>query len=235
MKVFILAGGLGMRIRPLFPDVQKCLIPIHGKPFLEWQIKHLIAQGFRDFVICAGYRAEQVMEYFKDGAALDISINYSVRTAEEVQNDTGYAIRIAAPFFHEASLVLNGDTYLPIDYRAFVQAHMRSTEDQHTVASIALVSMPAHEGSGRVMLDGRGRVSAFMEKRSDQGTGFVSAGAYIFEPGIMRYIPEGPSSLERDVFPTLAAERLLQGVPVESGFIDIGTPKGYAALEALLV
>lgn len=230
MRTFILAGGLGTRICPLFPDVQKCLIPIHGRPFLEWQIGYFAAQGFRDFVICIGYRADQITEYFKDGAAWGVSIRYSL---EEMQGGTGYAIRVAERFLDDTSLVLNGDTYLPTDYIKFTRSYLKN-KDKKTAAGIALVSMPAHEGSGRVMLDERGRVSAFMEKGSGQGAGLVSAGAYIFEPGIMRYIPEGPSSLELDVFPALAAAQVLQGVPTEGGFNDIGTPKGYTALETLL-
>ena len=231
MKVFILAGGLGTRIRSLFPDVQKCLIPVHGKPFLEWQLKHLTGQGFRDFVICAGYRSEQIQEYFKDGAEWNVSIQYSI---EDAQSGTGYAVRFAERFLDDTSLVLNGDTYLPVDYGNFLTSHQNASKNG-AVASMALCSMPAHEGSGRVILDESGRISAFMEKQSDQGAGFVSAGAYIFEPGIMSYIPEGPSSLERDVFPALVAKGLLHGVPVEKGFIDVGTPKGYAELEKLLI
>lgn len=230
MRVLILAGGLGTRIRSVFPDMPKCLIPIHGRPFLGWQLKYLSAQGFRDFVICAGYRAEQVKEYVKDGSALGVSIQYSV---EEAQDGTGHAVRVAERFLERTSLVLNGDTYLPIDYAKFLKSY-RKTSSSGVIAGMALTSMQAHEGSGRVMLDESGRISAFMEKQSGQGEGFVNAGAYIFEPGIMRYIPEGPSSLERDVFPVLATEGLLYGVPVESGFIDIGTPEGYAKLENLL-
>lgn len=231
MKIFILAGGLGTRIRSLFPDVQKCLIPVHGKPFLEWQLKHLADQGFRDFVICAGHRSEQIREYFKDGAEWNVSIQYSI---EDAQDGTGYAVRLAERFLSDTSLVLNGDTYLPIDYGRFLTAHRMAVKNG-AIASMALFSMPAHEGSGRVILDESGCVSAFMEKQSDQGAGFVNAGAYIFEPGIMGYIPERPSSLERDVFPALAAEGLLRGVPVEKGFIDIGTPTGYAELEETLL
>ena len=63
MRVFILAGGLGTRIRSEFPDVPKPLIPVCGKPFLERQILLLAAQGFKDFTLCLGYRASQIKEY----------------------------------------------------------------------------------------------------------------------------------------------------------------------------
>lgn len=232
MKVFILAGGFGTRIRALFPDVPKCLIPIRGKPFIEWQIEHLRERGFRDFIICVGYRADQVMAACGDGDAWGVSVQYSV---EETPMGTGGALLIAKRYLTDTALVLNGDTYLEIDYGAFVRAHEEVVQKEPIVASIALVSKPAHEGSGRVMLDEHGRTTSFLEKRSDQGEGYVNAGAYVCEPSILDSIEGGPYSLESDVFPRLAISGTLHGVPVTGTFTDIGTPEGLRAFEARII
>ena len=60
VKVFILAGGLGTRIRPLFVDLPKAMIPFHDKPFLEIQMRMLAEQGFTSFVLCVGHQAENL-------------------------------------------------------------------------------------------------------------------------------------------------------------------------------
>lgn len=231
MKVFILVAGLGTRIRGLFPDVPKCLVPINGKPFLEWQIEHLMKQGFQDFVLCVGYRKEQVKEYFKNGAELGAGIQYSEETAPQ---GTGSTLRNAAAFFNDTSIVLNGDTYLPIDYRKFVESH-RENASVGAVGSIALSRREENESGGRVVMDDDGRISAFLEKQPmPRGGGLVNAGAYVLEPEITDIIAGTPSSLEHDVFPALCKEGRLYGVEVGRGFVDMGTPEGYAKLGSLL-
>ncbi|OGJ60225.1 hypothetical protein A2635_05665 [Candidatus Peribacteria bacterium RIFCSPHIGHO2_01_FULL_51_9] len=232
MRVLILAGGLGTRISALFPDVPKCLIPINGKPFIQWQIEYLRAQGFREFVICVGYRADQVMAICGDGAAWGISVQYSV---EETPQGTGGALSIAERYLTDTSLVLNGDTYLETDYGTFIRAHKEAARNEPLVASIALISMPAHEGSGRVIQGEHGRISIFLEKGSGEGEGYINAGAYVFEPEIVRHIGDGTSSLEHDVFPALAEAGVLHGAPVTGTFTDMGTPEGLAALEKKFV
>jgi NDP-sugar pyrophosphorylase family protein len=109
VKVFLLAGGLGTRIRSLFPDCPKPMIPFGGKPFLQWQIELLMTQGFDEFVLCVGYLFEQVKEYFGDGSRLGAKIHYSV---EQAPLGTGGALRNAASYFHQTIILLNGDTYL---------------------------------------------------------------------------------------------------------------------------
>ena len=232
MKVFILVAGFGTRIREQYPDIPKCLIPVRGKPFLLWQMGRLIEQGFKDFVLCVGYRKEQIMEYFKDGRELGIRIQYST---EDMPQGTGTTLGVARKFFDEASLVLNGDTYLPIDYRNFVEKHRLAAHDDGALASIALYPISQFGTSGHVILEG-GRIKAFAEKKQEGKEGdLANAGAYVLESSVMDRIPlSGPCSLEVDVFPTLANEGLLRGIRVEHGFIDIGSPQGLAELEKFL-
>jgi len=81
IKIFILAGGLGTRIRALFPERPKSMIPFNGRPFLEHQIAFLAGQGFRRFVLCVGHQAEQIVAHFGDGDRLGVEIAYSRETA----------------------------------------------------------------------------------------------------------------------------------------------------------
>ncbi|MDO8561316.1 MAG: nucleotidyltransferase family protein [bacterium] len=233
MRVFILAAGLGTRIRAQYPDIPKCLIPVRGKPFLLWQMRYLMDQGFKDFVLCVGYRKEQVMEYFKDGSEFGASVEYS--TEDEPQG-TGSTLGTARKFFSDTSLVLNGDTYLPVDYRKLVESHRHSAAQGGALVTMALFPTPDFRSSGRVVLGADGRISEFIEKKKEWEKGdLANAGAYVLESSVMELIPQtGPCSLEHDVFPSLAERGLLRGVRVERGFIDMGSPQGLAELEAFL-
>lgn len=233
MDAIILAGGLGTRIRALFPDRPKCLIPIRGKPFLDWQIERLARQGFQRIVLCVGHRAEEIVERYGDGAAWNVHIDYS-REVEPM--GTAGALRVAARFFREASLVLNGDTYLDTDYRALAAAHETRARPNGALGSLGLVAIADTSRSGQVILDQQHRIVAFREKAPARVEGgLISAGAYILEPETIERIPAGrPVSIETEIFPALASAGALYGFPLEGAFADMGTPEGYAALEALL-
>src|SRR6185295_2279579 len=112
-RVFILAGGRGTRLQALFPDQPKPMVPVAGRPFLEHQISLLAQQGFDDFVLCLGYRAEQISSYFGDGARWGVRLAYST----ELQPlGTAGALKQAARLWSGPALVLNGDTYLDTDF-----------------------------------------------------------------------------------------------------------------------
>src|SRR5215217_7466801 len=108
MRALILAGGLGTRLRPLFSDRPKPMAQVLGKPFLEYQIEQLRAQEFKDLVLCVGYLARHVQDYFGDGRGWGVRIDYAVET--ELLGTAG-AIKNAQTFIAEdAFLVLNGDS-----------------------------------------------------------------------------------------------------------------------------
>jgi mannose-1-phosphate guanylyltransferase len=231
MRVLILAGGLGTRVRAEFPDLPKPLIPICGKPFLERQLTLLAAQGFKQFTLCVGYRASQIMEYFGTGTAWGVSLTYS---AEPFPLGTAGALKHAASVFHESALILNGDTYLAVDYRAMIACHNRRPPE--VVGTLALTEGPDSARFGEVIMADDGRIVTFNEKVTGRGgPGLINAGAYMLEPRVLDLIPGGrASSLEREIFPALAAAGQLGGTIVTGSFVDIGTPAGYAELAALL-
>ena len=233
MDVFILAGGLGTRIRALFPDRPKALIPVWGKPFLEWQIERLAKQGFHHFVLCVSHFSEQIVRHFGDGAAWGVRVEYSI---EAEPMGTAGALKLAAPFFQETSLVLNGDTYLATDYRALIAAHQEKATHGQGIGSLGLVAVQDTGRFGQVILDGDNRIVAFREKTpSPAQAGLINAGLYVLAPTVLETIPAGrPASIENDTFPALVAAQALYGFPVEGAFVDMGTPEGYAHLKQLL-
>ena len=232
MRVFILAGGLGTRIRSLFPQRPKPMIPVLGRPFLEWQIELLIGQGLRDLVLCVSHLAEQIIQHFGDGAAWGVNIAYSV---EATTLGTAGALKNAAALFQDTSLVLNGDTYVAADYNGLVAAHEQQAARSRLVGSLGLAQVADTSRYGRVIVGPDQRIETFVEKGAGVQAGLVNAGVYVFEQAVLDYIPAGRvTSLEREVLPILAADRTLGGAPVHGSFVDMGTPEGYQALERLL-
>lgn len=232
MKAFILAGGLGTRIRSLFPDVPKPMIPVNDKPFLEWQIRALVAHGITEIILCVSYKAEAIIDYFGNGRVLGAHIDYS---AEPQPMGTAGALRLAQRDFTDTALVLNGDTYLPIDYALLIQQHLQWVREHDAVASICLTQVANAARYGQVLVDPQQHIIRFEEKSNTAQAGWVNAGVYVFEPNILDSIPANRAcSMERDVFPVLLSQRRLFGIPVARNFIDMGTPEGYAELSATL-
>lgn len=229
VKVFILAGGFGTRIRPLFPDSPKPLIPFNDKPFLQWQIELLATQGFRQFVLCVGYLSEQIIQHFGDGSAFGVNIEYAI---ENMLLGTGGALQNAATFFQETIMLLNGDTYLETDYRQVLTQHQELVKQQGAVGSLSLVHKEDTACYNSVIIADNGQITGFKEKLPELGAGLVNAGAYIFEPRILEFIPVNINvSLESNILPKVITETgKIFGLQIQGSFIDMGTPEGYNQL-----
>jgi NDP-sugar pyrophosphorylase family protein len=226
VKAIILAGGLGTRLRAVADDRPKVMVDIGGRPFLEYQLDHLRAQGFTDLVLCLGYGAQLVQEYFGAGERHGVRIAYVV---ERKPLGTAGALRNAAPLLDATFLVLNGDTYLEADFAGLVEfQRRRRLEDPNTLGSLAAVVTSDAVASGALDLDQWGYIRSFKEK-AERGGGWINAGVYALETAVLDLIPEGESvSIEMQTFPKILARgKRLLGYRVEGRMIDIGTPAGY--------
>ncbi len=226
IQAVILAGGLGIRLRPVLNDLPKPLAPVLGRPFLEYQLLTLKRQAITQLVICASYQSDKIKDYFGDGSRWGLEIRYSV---EPTPLGTAGALAHAGSLLQDEFLVLNGDTYVDIDYRALVQRHGQA----HADATIAITRSAETDRYGSLILDQEYWIISFAEKTDKQrfGTaGWINAGVYILSREIINYIPcNQPTSIEYETFPTLIREgKAVYGFPVSGYFIDIGTPNNYA-------
>ena len=135
MKAFVLAGGLGTRLKPRFGDLPKPLAPLGGRPFLARQLEWLAARGVTRAVILAGYGADQVREALGDGAAFGVALEYSV---ESEPLGTGGALKLAESFVDGPALVVNGDTLGDADPWTLE----RDRWERGVVGSVALYRVP---------------------------------------------------------------------------------------------
>ncbi len=220
MPVVIMAGGLGTRIRERVKDVPKPMIPFAGKPFLYYKIMQMKKTGFRDIILTIGYLGENIQEYFKDGEALGLRIQYSV---EKEPLGTGGGLKqvaslITGPFFE-----VNGDTYYELDWQNMANAY-----ETTNVPHMMMLTDPINPGQeGTVKQDSDGFIIEFEEKSQQHQGKRINGGVSILDPTIFDLIPAGKCSIEKEVFPRLARQHSLRGYYYKGYFIDIGTPRFY--------
>lgn len=218
----VLAGGLGTRIRAVHPDVPKPMIPVEGKPFLEWQLLWLAQQGIREVVLSAGYRADAIAAHFAVPRVAGITTRCVI---EEQQRGTAGAARFAAQGVAEPwVIVCNGDSLCPAALAPLMNDAVKSDADV-----ILLVSEVSDARDyGTVTVDEDGNVTGFLEKGAAAGSGLVNAGVYCARTAWLRNLPAQYSlSFERDVFPRMPHGKL-RAVRTATPFLDIGVPERLA-------
>ena len=218
---------MGTRLRSVAPSTPKALVSVGEKPFLELLVRQLACQGIRRLVMCTGYLSDQIETEFGDGHSRGISIEYS----KELQPaGTAGAVKLAQHLLRDVSefLVMNGDSFLEINLHQLIQFH----HEHDRLASMAVRRVENASRFGTVKMDARGRVIGFFEKTGSDAPGLVNAGVYVFDRAVLQHIPEGPASMERDVFPGLLKQGIY-ALEQYGMFIDIGTPEDFARAQQI--
>ena len=115
MQAVILAGGLGTRLLPVTQTIPKAMIPIRGRPFLEYQLALLKSHGVTDIILSIGHLGEVLASHFGDGSSLGLSIRYG--REDERLLGTGGALKNVEHFLNDVFFVTYGDGYLTVDYQ----------------------------------------------------------------------------------------------------------------------
>lgn len=227
MKCVVLVGGEGTRLRPLTYTIPKQMLPIVEMAMLERVLARLSASGVDEAVLSLGYKPDAFVAAYPDGTAQGVKLDYAV---EEEPLDTGGAIRFAAL---EAGI---GDTFLAVNGDVLTDASLDDLITLHRTrsarATVALTPVGDPSAFGVVDADGEGRVRAFIEKPppGTAPTNLINAGTYVLEPSVLDLIaPSGRTSIERVVFPALAAEGSLFAAASDAYWLDTGTPAQYLA------
>jgi len=203
----ILCGGKGTRLRPLTYEIPKVLIPINGKPILEYNIKLMKKHGIKDIVLATGYLGKMIKEYFGNGSKFGVNIKYS---EEETPLGTGGALKLAKDSLKETFIMCNGDELKDIDLKEMFKAH----KETNTLITIALTEVDDPSSFGTAKLEGN-KILEFVEKpkKEEAPSNLINAGLYIIEPSVIDLIPEGEVSIERHIFPLVAEKGRLFGFP----------------------
>ncbi len=237
-KAMILAAGQGTRVRPLTKNMPKPMVPILGKPVLEYLIEHLARYGVTQIMINVAFNHWKIENHFGDGSRWGVEIGYSFEGVREhgdvVPRPLGSAggmkkIQDFSGFFDETTVVLCGDALIDLDLGAAIFEHKKNG----ALASVVTLPVAPEEvqNYGIVSADESGRVIEFQEKPKPQEakSNLASTGIYLFEPSVLDLVPSGQTfDIGSDLFPLLARE----GLPfyAQSRFfnwIDIGRVSDY--------
>lgn len=218
----LLVGGMGTRLRTVLPSTPKPLAPVGSKSFLHLVVQQLLSQCIRRLVMCTGYLADQIEDAFGDGHEWGATINYS---RESHPLGTAGAVKLAEGYLSSCAdfLVMNGDSFLELDFQEFIRFHRQCGG----LISLAVRKVENAGRYGIVQVDECGRVVGFTEKNGIQADGLINGGVYAFNRAVLQHIPNGPVSLEREIFPRLI-EHGMYAFEQPGMFIDIGTPEDYA-------
>ncbi|MGH8118654.1 MAG: nucleotidyltransferase family protein [Rhodanobacteraceae bacterium] len=226
-EAIILAGGLGTRLRGVVGDVPKPLAPVAGRPFLAWLLDALAGQGLRRVVLATGYLGDKIE------AALGTNWRGMVLaySREAAPLGTGGAIALAMRHVAgDACCVLNGDTWLSLDYAKFAAA----TRAHAARLGVALAAVPDVARYGALRVEG-GRIVGFTES-GQSGADLVNAGVYCLSRSLLEEFPAGkPFSFERDVLVPAATREAVAAYADTRDFIDIGVPEDYRRAQSLFV
>jgi mannose-1-phosphate guanylyltransferase len=229
VRAVVLVGGFGTRLRPLTLSTPKQLLPVVHTTMIERVVDRLAEHGVSEVVLSLGYRPDHFREAFPDGTCAGVAIRYA---QEPEPLDTAGAIAFAAreAGIDETFLAVNGDVLTDLDIGALWAYH----RDRGGEATIALTPVEDPSRYGVVDVGDGGRVRAFVEKPAP-GTApsnWINAGTYVLEPSVLDLVGVGARvSIEREVFPTLAARGTLFALRSDAYWIDAGTPGSYLAAQ----
>lgn len=229
MQAVILTGGIGSRMRPLTYVIPKAMLPIGGKPLLEHTIRYLKGYGFGEFVICVAYLKNHIIENFKNGEGLGVSIQYA---EAEMPLGTGGQLKTAEKLVAERFLALNGDIVTSLNIRHLIEFH----EKHGGIGTIALKKFEFPVPYGHIELgDDNCTIRSFREKPTFSF--MANAGVYVFEPKIFEYIPSNSVvSVEKETFPTLLKNgETLNGYFEEAYWADVGTVSDFERVDKELL
>jgi len=221
MMGIVLAGGEGKRLKPLTATRPKPMLPVAGKPCIDYVLRSLISSGMHRVVITTAYMAEYLIKQIGDALDYDASLVYSF---EDTPAGTAGAVKRVADFVDGTFIVAMGDVLADFDAKALVDFHKKSGG----IATIALTEVQDPTEYGIVGLDDTGRIERFVEKprREDAFSNLINAGIYVLEKEVLDHIPDKQMfDFGKQVFPLLLKRGLgVYGRKIEGLWMDIGRP-----------
>ena len=244
MKAVILAGGLGTRLSEETVTRPKPMIEIGGLPILLHIMKIYGHHGITDFVVCLGYKGYMIKEYFANYFlhTADVRFDLAANSMDVLQSsaepwrvtlvDTGSETmtggrvkRIAEHIDGERFLLTYGDGVADVDIRETIRFH----EAQGKAVTMTVARPPGR--FGQVAIDGD-TVTSFQEKPEGEG-GWVNAGFFVMEPGVLDYIDGDATLLEREPLENLAADSQLTAYRHRGFWLPMDTLRDKQALDNL--
>lgn len=223
MEAIILAGGFGKRLRSVISDLTNPIAPVAGRSFLALLLGHPKRPGFKRVILAVGYMHSLIVDYFKTHPA-PLELRFSIETEPLV---IGGAVKLAMRSATADNVfVLNTDTFVLLSDAVMLKEHFHHGATASSALGAWLLTAHVAVPSGLMSPDASSRSM----KKGKAGRGVVNAGAYVLN---RRWVSDqwsnGAFSLERDTLINEAANVRIYGLNAFGMFLDIGTPKSYAA------
>jgi mannose-1-phosphate guanylyltransferase len=227
MRAFLLAAGLGTRLRPLTDTVPKCMMPVDGKPMLyHWfrlLEKHSIDEVLINLHHLPGIVTEYVWRFSSSRPNLQIQLFYE----QELAGSAG-TVKANAQWIEDETdfLIAYADNLTNADLTRLIRFH----RSKRPVLTMGLFHSDYPQGCGIAKMDDDGLIVDFVEKPQNPRSDMANAGIYVASPGLLNYIPDGFADLGHDVLPKLVGR--MYGCEVKGFLRDIGTMENYSKAAA---
>lgn len=219
-KALILAGGEGTRMRSLTSDeIPKALLPFKGRTIIEHLFDFFKKNNVKNIFLSVGYLKEKIKSKFGNGEKFGINIVY---VEEKAPLGTAGPLKLASKYLDKSFIAVNGDNLFDFDLADMFAFHKKN----NALITIALTKVDNLRGYGAVKLSGN-KIIEFGEKKEKSGKGLINSGLYMMEPEVIKLIPPGKSSLEREIFPKVAEHGKLFGYCFSGQWADTGTVEKY--------
>lgn len=217
VQAVIMAGGFGIRLRPLTEELPKAMLPVGDRPLMELIVEQLRQAGIRRVSVTTHYMPEKIVEHFGDGSNFGVELSY---VPEDRPLGTAGALGLMKTP-QEPMLVINGDILTQVNFRAMLDYHREHKAD----LTVAVRKYDLNVPYGVVESDGS-FVQGLTEKPSFSL--FVNAGIYLLEPAVHRYIPNGQHFDMTELIQRLLKEkRPVASFPIVEYWLDIGLHADY--------
>jgi NDP-sugar pyrophosphorylase family protein len=211
-----LVGGRGERLKPYTDSLPKAMVPVNGRPIIEYQVHWMRSQGVTDIVFLTGYMGDKIKAYFGDGSDFGVVAHYS---NEDVPLGRGGAIRkgmAVVPPDENPVLVTNGDNITDLELNELQNRHLET----NALATMTLTRYPSQYG---VVDVGEGHlVEGFVEKGLLPV--WINTGIYLFDREIEQMLPE-VGDHEDSTFPALARMKRLAALPTDALWLTVDSAK----------
>lgn len=211
----LMAGGEGKRLRPLTENTPKPLLVVGEKPIIEYNIDRLINVGIKTINLSINYLGEQLVDYFKDGAAKGIEIKY---VKEDKPLGTIGSVLLVENFYNDDIIVMNSDLLTNIDFADFFKTYKESGADMAVATTSYHVDVPY-----AVLEVGDDGSAVKSLKEKPRYTYYSNAGIYIMNKKLLKMIPENEFYDITDLMDRILEMDLkLVTYPINGYWLDVG-------------
>jgi dTDP-glucose pyrophosphorylase/predicted transcriptional regulator len=216
-KVVIMAGGRGVRLRPLTKNIPKPMLKVGNKPILQILLEKFRESGYENFIICVNYKSKIIMDYFGDGLKFGVKIEY---IQEKKRMGTAGALSLLKKKPKEPFFVVNGDLLTNLDFEKMLNFH----HEHNSKATMCISEYNIESPYGEVKLE-QENIILIDEKPIHKF--FVNAGIYILDPKSLKLTPKKFYDMP-SLFKKIIANKLKTiSFPLGEYWIDIGSFNDY--------